>query len=122
MMTLADYSTTAFAILNSARIVAYVPQLWRVYRDQNGAAAVSIVTWLLFAAANAATVSYAWFAAADGLVALVFSMNTLGCLAVAALTAGKRLKAMAGLPPRRTTRPLRLVDRPGLRDASRARP
>ena len=46
-------------------------------------------------AANAATVSYAWFATKDGLVALVFSMNTVGCLAVAALTTGKRFKAMA---------------------------
>jgi hypothetical protein len=91
-MTLADYSMTAFAILNGARIAAYVPQLRRVYCDPNGAAAVSILTWVLFATANAATVSYAWFAANDGLIALVFSMNTVGCLAVAVLTAGKRFK------------------------------
>jgi hypothetical protein len=92
-MTVAEYSMTAFAILNGVRIAAYVPQLRRVYRDPHGAAAVSITTWFLFAAANAATVFYAVAVAQDTLVAAIFSLNTAGCLAVAILTARKRFDA-----------------------------
>ena len=58
-MTLADYSMTAFALLNGARVLAYMPQIVCVYRDTNGAPSVSLVTWLMFTAANLATVSYA---------------------------------------------------------------
>jgi hypothetical protein len=56
-MTLAEYSFGASAILNTARLVGHFPQIMRVRRDTDGAAAVSIGTWTLFAAANIATVS-----------------------------------------------------------------
>ena len=42
-MTLADYSMAAFALLNGGRIVAYMPQIMCVYRDRNGAGAVSLL-------------------------------------------------------------------------------
>ena len=58
-MTLADYSMTAFALLNGGRVIAYMPQIVCVYRDPNGAVAVSLLTWIMFTAANLATVSYA---------------------------------------------------------------
>jgi hypothetical protein len=92
-MTLADYSLAAFALLNGGRTVAYVPQMVRVYRDPNGATAVSLTTWVLFAAANIATVAYALAVADDRLVALVFGLNTLGCLVIVALTTVKRIHA-----------------------------
>ena len=91
-MTLAEYSLTAFAVLNGARIAAYVPQIRRVYCDPNGAAAVSIVTWILFAFANVATVAYALLVANDRLVAVIFTLNAIGCVGVAALTIAKRLE------------------------------
>jgi hypothetical protein len=92
-MTLADYSLSAFAILNSARLIAYFPQVIRIYFDANGARAVSIATWLLFSAANLATVSYALVVAQDMLRAIVFSLNTIGCLVIVGFTAWKRIKA-----------------------------
>ena len=90
-MTLADYSFGAFAILNTARLVGYFPQIISVHRDTAGAKAVSISTWLLFAAANVATVSYAVAAAQDLAMAIIFSLNTAGCLAILALTTWKRI-------------------------------
>src|SRR5438128_641154 len=90
-MTLADYSMTAFALLNAGRAVAYLPQMMRVYRDPHGAAAVSVVTWVLFAAANVATVCYALTVSQDYVVAIVFALNAIGCLAIVGLTAFKRL-------------------------------
>jgi hypothetical protein len=93
-MTLAEYSLTAFALLNGARIAAYLPQLRRVYHDPNGASAVSIVTWTLFASANIATVAYALVVAGDRLVALIFALNTIGCASIALMTTLKRMKAL----------------------------
>jgi hypothetical protein len=89
-VTLAEYSLTAFAVLNGGRAVAYFPQLLRVYRDPHGAAAVSLSTWILFAAANIATVCYALTTSNDHVVAIVFGLNAIGCLAIAGLTAFKR--------------------------------
>ena len=43
-MTLAEYLLGAFAILNSARLIAYFPQAIRIYFDDGGAQAVSIST------------------------------------------------------------------------------
>jgi hypothetical protein len=90
-MTLADYSMAAFALLNGGRTVAYFPQMMRVYRDPHGAAAVSLLTWAVFAAANIATVCYALTAADDRIIATVFALNAMGCLAIVALTAFKRM-------------------------------
>lgn len=90
-MTLAEYSMAAFALLNGGRTVAYFPQMIRIYRDPHGAAAVSILTWALFAAANAATVWYALAVSHDHIVASVFSLNAVGCVAIVGLTAFKRM-------------------------------
>ena len=100
-MTIAEYSMTAFAVLNGARIAAYVPQIRCVCRDPNGAAAVSIMTWLLFTAANVATVLYGMLVVKDALVMGIFALNTAGCLAVAILTAVKRLELRSGFRPAR---------------------
>jgi hypothetical protein len=80
----------AFALLNSGRALAYVPQIVRVYRDQNGAAAVSLITWALFASSNLATAVYAHTVYSDAVMATVFAFNTLACLLVVVLTAMKR--------------------------------
>src|SRR4051812_27864502 len=89
-MTVAECAMAAFALLNSGRALAYVPQIARVYRDQNGAAAVSLVTWVLFASSNLATAVYAHAVYSDVIMATVFALNTLACLLVVAFTAMKR--------------------------------
>jgi len=90
-MTLAEYSMTAFALLNGARVVAYMPQIICVYRDPNGAVAVSLLTWIMFTAANLATVSYALTVSCDLIVAGVFALNALGCLTITTLIAMRRM-------------------------------
>jgi uncharacterized protein with PQ loop repeat len=90
-MTLADYSMTAFALLNGGRVIAYMPQILCVYRDRNGAAAVSLLTWVMFTAANLATVSYALTVTSDLVAAAVFAANALGCLIITALIAVRRV-------------------------------
>jgi hypothetical protein len=95
-MTLAECSFSAFAILNIARVVAYIPQVMRVYADDNGAKAVSITTWSLFAGANLTTASYALISINDSAMALVFALNTLGCLTIVAFTIWKRFRPGIG--------------------------
>jgi hypothetical protein len=90
-MTLADFSMGAFAILNGARVLAYLPQIICVKRDRHGAEAVSLMTWGLFTLANLATVGYALVVSGDLFVAGVFALNVLGCFAIFAFTATKRI-------------------------------
>jgi len=90
-MTLADYSMTAFALLNGGRIFAYMPQIMCVYRDRNGAEAVSLVTWAMFTAANLATVSYSLTVSSDRMVASVFALNAVCCFAITGLVACRRV-------------------------------
>lgn len=90
-MTFADYSVTAFALLNGGRIVAYMPQIMCVYRDRNGAAAVSLLTWTIFTAANLATVSYSLTVSNDLVIASVFALNAGCCLAITCLVVCRRV-------------------------------
>jgi len=90
-MTLSDYSVTAFALLNGARVIAYAPQIHCLTRDNGKAAAVSLITWTLFSLANAATVAYALFVINDTLMAGVFALNLLGCLTIVAIIGKKRI-------------------------------
>jgi hypothetical protein len=123
-MTLADYSLAAFALLNGGRAIAYFPQMVRVYRDPHGATAVSLATWVLFAASNVATVGYALTVAYDLVVASVFAMNAACCLAIVGLTAFKRLSvAPRQAMPRPRIAPVRhSEDRVGNEASAEVRP
>jgi hypothetical protein len=90
-MTISDYSMTAFALLNGARVVAYAPQIHCLTRDDTNAAAVSLITWTLFTLANGATVAYALLVINDPLMAGVFGLNLLGCLTIVAIIGKKRI-------------------------------
>ena len=49
------------------------------------------MTWLMFTAANVATVSYALTVSFDVVVAFVFALNALGCLVITALIVVRRV-------------------------------
>lgn len=90
-MTGADVAMTAFAVSNVVRILAYLPQLVRIARDQGDARAVSCTTWSLFALSHLATVSYALTVIGDLTMAAVFALNGIACLAILGLTILKRM-------------------------------
>ncbi len=89
-MTLMECTSNMFVLLNAARIVAYIPQLVRVHRDCDGAKAVSVATWTLFAAGNLTATSYALIIAHDALATTLFALSTLVCAVIVALTLWKR--------------------------------
>jgi hypothetical protein len=98
-MTIADVTYGLFATFNAIRIVSYLPQILRVARDANGASAISYATWSLWTAANATTGFYAFVNLHDGTLALLNLLNAACCLAVIALTAAKRRRAVSLLLP-----------------------
>ena len=89
-MTTAEIALSVFAAFNTLRIVAYVPQIARIARDEGGATAISYTTWGLFAASHLSTVAYALLSARDWAMALVFVGNAACCAAIILLTALKR--------------------------------
>jgi hypothetical protein len=94
-MTSAEIAVTLFAACNSARVVAYIPQVVSVARAADGARAISCLTWCSFTIANLSTVSYALFFLSDWRTAAIFGANAVCCLVIVGLTAYKRLYAEA---------------------------
>ncbi len=89
-MTIADITLAAFTLCNSARIVAYVPQITKAATDEGGAQAISFTTWGLFLFSNASAVAYALVNKADWTMAAVFLGNAVGCAAILLVGAWRR--------------------------------
>jgi uncharacterized protein with PQ loop repeat len=102
VMTPIELVAAFFAVSNSARVLAYVPQIVRIVRDGEGARAVSWLTWVSFSVANFSSLLYAIIVVVDWHMAAVFAANTTCCLAIVGLTAGKRLR-QHGAPSRTVT-------------------
>ena len=89
-MTIADITLAAFTLCNSARVVAYVPQITKAATDEGGAQAISFTTWALFLVSNASAVAYALVNKEDWGMAAVFLGNAVGCAAILSIGAWKR--------------------------------
>lgn len=89
-MTPAEMAITLFALCNSVRVFAYVPQIIAVARDTNGASAISYTTWGLFAVSHLSTVAYAILSLRDWRMAAVFGANTACCAIILGMTAYQR--------------------------------
>lgn len=89
-MTAPDLAILLFAACNTLRVFAYVPQLYSVCRDRNGASAISYTTWALFSISNASTVAYALYVLGDDRMAAVFGANAAFCLMILCVTLMKR--------------------------------
>ena len=85
-----DAALYAFALFNTLRLLAYVPQVTAIWHDQNGAAGVSCLSWLLFALSHFATAIYALTEALDLAMSAFFLANTTACVAIVLLTQAKR--------------------------------
>src|SRR5918992_4694133 len=89
-MSLEEATLGAFAACNSLRIFAYIRQICKAASDENGASAISYTTWSLFLLAHLSTVSYSIVNRADWWLAACFALNAACCLAIVAITYGKR--------------------------------
>ena len=89
-MTIADITLVAFTVCNSARVVAYVPQITKAATDQGGAKAISFGTWSLFLISNISALAYALVNKDDWTLAAMFLGNAAGCAAILSIAAWKR--------------------------------
>jgi uncharacterized protein with PQ loop repeat len=96
-VTPADVALGMFTVCNTARVLAYLPQIVKISRDTQGASAISHATWALFGLSHLSTVAYAILVADDWRMAAVFAANTLCCLLILGLTAWKRAAFKASL-------------------------
>jgi hypothetical protein len=87
----------AFTVMNSLRVLAYVPQMLKAARDENGASAVSYSTWTLFLMSHLTTIAYALVCPGDVVMALIFLANAVACLTIIAITFLKRRRYAARL-------------------------
>jgi hypothetical protein len=71
-------------------LASYVPQIVAVARENSGAHAVSLVTWLFGTLSNAALAIYCSTAIHDLVLTSTMWGNAAGCFAVASLTMMKR--------------------------------
>jgi hypothetical protein len=79
-----------FAAFSSLRMVSYLPQIYKVATDKNGASAISYSTWGLWIAANVTTGLYAFNNLNDHYLAGVSAVYAVCCMAVIGLTMVKR--------------------------------
>lgn len=84
-MSLEEATLGLFAACNSLRVLGYIPQISKAATDQNGAAAVSCTTWILFFVAHVSTATYAVVNRSDWALAACFGVNALCCLAIVAV-------------------------------------
>ena len=80
---------------NGLRVLSYVPQIVRVYKDKGGAQAISIGTWSFWTFSNLTTASYAFAILQDAFLFIVFAGNTGCCGLLVVMVLAKR----RGKPP-----------------------
>jgi hypothetical protein len=97
-MTVADITLAAFTVCNSARVVAYVPQITRTAVDRSGAQGISFTTWGIFLVSNVSATGYAFVNMNDWTMASMFLANTICCAAILALGAWKRAQHSGRAP------------------------
>jgi uncharacterized protein with PQ loop repeat len=113
--TPADAVLVVFTACNTVRVVAYLPQILKIGRDTQGAAAISYTTWILFGVSHLSTVAYALVVVDDWRMAAVFAANTVCCGIIVGLTAWKRTafrkeqKQLDGIVPSTGRRGLAVV-------------
>jgi hypothetical protein len=94
-MAISTIAFLLFAAFSGLRIFSYLPQIYRVAHDPNGASAISYATWGLWTGSNLATALYAYANLRDVYLAGVSTVYAICCVAVIVLTIAKRRRSAA---------------------------
>ena len=78
-----------YVVTNSIRVFFYAPQIRAVLKAEDGARAVSIVTWGFWTFAHLTAMLYAWFVIHDSAFCAIFAGN-LACTALVTLIAARK--------------------------------
>lgn len=91
-MTLAEVSLMIFSAFTGLRVFSYLPQIYRVARDTEGAAAISYTTWAIWAGGNISTTVYAAINLSDHVLAVGSGIHAFCCVVVITMTVSKRYR------------------------------
>lgn len=94
-MTTPELSLLAFAACNALRLAAYLPQMVQLCRHPGAAPAFCVPTWLMFAAANASTATYAGLTLDDLAMALLHGGSAVCCGVLVGLALWRRRRPPA---------------------------
>lgn len=83
----------AYVLANTCRVASYVPQILAVWRCQDGAQSVSLVTWSYWTVSHCTAVLYAGLVIADAKLLAVSIGNLASCAIVVALIVVRRRAA-----------------------------
>jgi hypothetical protein len=114
MDNMSETITWLFVTVNSARMLAYLPQIYTAWRCNDGARSISLVTWGYFTAAHLTGAFYCLSVANDPKLAAVFVGNCLACAALVAVVGWKRRKLAIGQPKSATQAIDRLIPVAGI--------
>ena len=99
MLTTEAAITFAFLATNSARVLAYLPQIVAIARDEGRAKAVSGSTWSLFFVSHLSAMAYAIVNQRDWTMATLFLLNGMGCALIIVIATVKRSQYRHNLQP-----------------------
>ena len=86
-----------YVISNALRAFTYIPQILAVWRSQDGARALSLLTWSSWLVANVAAVIYGVWVH-DAFLVFISLINFTGCGAVTAIVVQRRWALRRRLP------------------------
>lgn len=90
MLTAEKVVMLAFLLTNIGRVLAYLPQIIAIARDEDRAKAVSCSTWSLFFLSNLSSALYAGLLGADAAMTFAFAVNTACCATIVGMLCWKR--------------------------------
>jgi len=87
----AEWVGWLYVATNSIRVFFYAPQIRAVLKAEDGARAVSIVTWGFWTFAHLTAMLYGWFVIHDSAFCAIFAGNLACTTAVTLIAIRKRL-------------------------------
>lgn len=79
-----------YLVINSTRIVTYVPQIVAVWRCTDGARAISLFTWTTWAISHLSGVLYGTLVLHDPFFVIITAINLMGCSSITTIVAMHR--------------------------------
>lgn len=81
-----------YLLTNAARLFTYLPQIVAVWRDTHGAQTLSLWTWGSWTLSHVCALAYSTLVAKDLPLAIISTINLLGCGLVTTIAARRRLQ------------------------------
>jgi uncharacterized protein with PQ loop repeat len=92
LINLATAIEHIYAVTGPAMSLAYLPQIYSVYRDQMGAQSISLFTWFLWTLSLGITSLYGLLVVKNYLFFLASLMSFVGCLLVFIIASLRRIQ------------------------------